>query len=149
MTDDVTNDAPATGDESATGPGATTLVCSGCEETIGPKDELVRAFSDNELVPVCVDCAPDELEYTIAQPCVGCGRPVRYERSQHRREFSSCDESCRLAGLARRRRSTAALARRKRCLYCDTAFVPQRRDGLYCAPPCRKRAHAASRRAAG
>ena len=128
---------------------ATTLVCSGCEEPIGPKDELVRAFSGNELVPVCVDCAPEEFEYTEAKPCCGCGRLIRYQESQHHRDHTSCDEACRLAGLASRRREAAARARRKRCLYCDTAFVPQRRDGLYCAPPCRKRAHAASQRAAG
>ena len=45
-----------------------TLACSGCDVTIGPRDELIRAFSGNELIPVCVDCAPEELEYFEAKP---------------------------------------------------------------------------------
>ena len=141
MTDDVTNDNLAAGDESATGPGATTLVCSGCEEPIGPKDELVRAFSGNELVPVCIDCLPPEIECGPPLPCCGCGRLVRYERSQHRRIHVSCNDECRLLGFSRRRLESAARARRKDCAHCGVAYQSRRRDGRFCGDPCRKRAH--------
>ena len=124
---------------------ATTLVCSGCEEPIGPKDELIRAFSGNELIPVCVDCLPPEIECTPPLPCVGCGRLVRYERSQHPRIHHSCDEKCRLLGVSQRRLEAAARARRKHCAHCGTAFTAQRRDGRFCGDPCRKQSHYASR----
>ncbi len=124
---------------------AATISCTGCDETIGAGDVLVRAFSGNELVPVCAACAPEELEYFEAEPCCGCARLVRYERSQHSRIHHSCDEKCRLLGVSQRRLETAARARRKHCAHCGTAFTAQRKDARFCGDPCRKQSHYASR----
>ena len=120
-----------------------TVLCSGCDETIGAGDELFRVFSGTELVYACADCAPGDLAYTEPALCCGCGRLIRYQRSEHRRDHVSCDERCRLAGLSSRRRLAAQQARRKVCEGCGIQFTARRRDALYHSSTCRKRAHRA------
>ncbi len=121
------------------------ILCSECGVRVGQDDLLVRIFSGTRLVSVCLECSPEDREYTREEPCDGCRREIVYELSEHRRLFASCNEECRLAGFAKRRLEAAARARRKNCAHCGTAFTAQRKDARFCGDPCRKQSHYASR----
>lgn len=118
-----------------------TLTCSDCNGPIGPADVLLRIFDRGRLLPVCTSCAPRGLDYSDPAKCDGCGREVRYERSEHHRIYSTCNQKCRLIGFSRRRLEAAARARRKNCAQCGVAFAAMRRDARYCTSNCRKQAH--------
>jgi predicted nucleic acid-binding Zn ribbon protein len=113
-----------------------------------------------DTVPLCESCLNQSeremLEqpvwaeyrwYDSAEPCPGCGHPMRlgFPSSRRGRTRRVCSVACALKLYRAKRRVTTAI-----CPVCTEAFEPRRKDSLYCSSACRQLAYRQrlSRRAA-
>jgi hypothetical protein len=122
--------------------------CSACQ-TVIPAGETVYFVPQNlgkgwlggtrnVVRGYCSTCTPTKGRNVTNCEC--CNRPIARPFDGRLRVHSFCSERCRsdhYADLARAARTLNA----RDCALCGTAFLPARRDSIYCGAACKQKAY--------